>query len=139
MKFILKFSCSFELRKMYNECENMEVKMEEPRLYDLIYATIRQIPAGKVATYGQISRIVGRCSAQMVGFALAALSNQRENCNVPWQRVINVEGRISPHGYGFGTNMQRVLLEEEGIVFKLTGEIDMEKFGWDGLPAKKAS
>ncbi|PKN96189.1 MAG: cysteine methyltransferase, partial [Chloroflexi bacterium HGW-Chloroflexi-5] len=46
---------------------------EEPRLYDLIYAVIRQIPAGRVASYGQISRIVGRCSAQMIGFALAAL------------------------------------------------------------------
>ncbi len=42
----------------------------EPRLYDLIYSVIRQIPTGKVATYGQISRIVGRCSAQMIGFAL---------------------------------------------------------------------
>ena len=49
--------------------------MEEPRLYDIIYSVVRQIPAGKVATYGQISRIVGRCSAQMVGFALAALAN----------------------------------------------------------------
>jgi len=107
--------------------------VEEPRLYDLIYAVIRQIPEGKVATYGQISRIVGRCSAQMIGFALAALGKQHTASDVPWQRVVNAKGHISPHGYGFGTNMQRVLLEEEGIAFSLEGEIDFEKFGWDGI------
>lgn len=106
---------------------------EEPRLYDLIYSVIRQIPAGKVATYGQISRIVGRCSAQMIGFALAALGKQPNAEDVPWQRVVNAKGRISPHGYGFGTNMQHVLLEEEGILFNLEGEIDLEKFGWEGV------
>jgi len=107
----------------------------EPRLYDVIYNVIRQIPEGKVATYGQISRIVGRCSAQMIGFALAALGKQHIVEDVPWQRVINAKGHISPHGYGFGTNMQRVLLEEEGITFSLEGEIDFEKFGWDGVSA----
>lgn len=106
---------------------------EEPKLYDIIYTVIRQIPAGKVASYGQISRIVGRCSAQMIGFALAALGRQPNAEDVPWQRVVNAKGRISPHGYGFGTNMQRVLLEEEGIVFNLEGEIDFDKFGWDGI------
>lgn len=107
----------------------------EPRLYDVIYGVIRQIPEGKVATYGQISRIVGRCSAQMIGFALAALGRQSTASDVPWQRVVNSKGHISPHGYGFGTNMQRVLLEEEGIVFNLEGEIDFAKFGWDGISA----
>lgn len=107
----------------------------EPRLYDLIYNVIRQIPAGKVASYGQISRIVGRCSAQMIGFALAALGKQPHASDVPWQRVVNVKGHISPHGYGFGTNMQRVLLEEEGILFNLEGEIDFDKFGWEGISA----
>jgi methylated-DNA-protein-cysteine methyltransferase-like protein len=111
--------------------------MEEPRLYDVIYAAVREIPPGKVASYGQISRIVGRCSAQMVGFALAALANQKNGDDVPWQRVVNAKGKISPHGYGFGTNMQRVLLEEEGVVFNLEGEINLEVFGWDGLQVKK--
>ena len=108
--------------------------MTEPKLYDLIYATVRQIPRGKVATYGQISRIVGRCSAQMIGFALAALGKQTDAEDVPWQRVVNAQGKISPHGYGFGTNMQRVLLEEEGVVFNLENEIDFARFGWDGIP-----
>lgn len=111
--------------------------MGEPKLYDLIYATVRQIPKGKVATYGQISRIVGRCSAQMIGFALAALGKQPNADDVPWQRVVNAKGKISPHGYGFGTNMQRVLLEEEGVQFNLEHEIDFEKYGWNGLPASR--
>ena len=110
-----------------------EGNMEEPRLYDVIYSVVRQVPAGKVATYGQISRIVERCSAQMVGFALAALANQKEDLDVPWQRVINAKGRVSPHGFGMGTHIQRTLLEDEGIVFDLEGVIDFEKFGWDGV------
>ena len=111
--------------------------MSELRLYDHIYNVIRQIPVGKVATYGQISRIVGRCSAQMIGFALAALGKQTDAADVPWQRVINAKGRISPHGYGFGTNMQRALLEEEGVIFNLENEIDFDQYGWDGVPALK--
>ncbi len=107
--------------------------MAEMKLYDQIYAIIRQIPEGKVATYGQISKIVGCCSAQMVGFALAALGRQTEATDVPWQRVVNAKGKISVHGYGFGTNMQHVLLEEEGVVFNLENEIDFERFGWDGV------
>ncbi len=108
---------------------------EEPRLYDLIYAIVRQIPPGKVASYGQIARIAGRCSAQMVGFALSALATTRhdnEMEDVPWQRVINSQGRISPHGFGMGGSVQRQLLEEEGIIFDLEGQVDLSRFGWDG-------
>lgn len=104
----------------------------EPKLYDLIYKVVRQIPPGKVASYGQISRIVGRCSAQMVGFALSSLRDNKEQ-EVPWQRVINSKGMISPHGYGMGTQVQRALLEEEGVTFDLEGKVDLEKFSWDGM------
>ena len=109
---------------------------EEPRLYDLIYAIVCQIPRGKVASYGLISRIAGRCSAQMVGFALAALATVKRDERleeVPWQRVVNSKGCISPHGYGMGSNIQRQLLEEEGIEFDLEGKIDLARFGWDGV------
>lgn len=109
---------------------------EEPRLYDLIYAIVRQIPQGKVASYGQVSRIAGRCSAQMVGFALAALATVKRDDqfeSVPWQRVVNSKGRISPHGYGMGSNIQRQLLEDEGVEFDLEGNIDLSRFGWDGI------
>lgn len=109
---------------------------EEPRLYDLIYAIVRQVPPGNVATYGQIARIAGRCSAQMVGFAMAALgtySTRDGFGDVPWQRIINAQGKISPHGFGMGGHVQHQLLEEEGIVFDSAGVIDQERFGWDGV------
>ena len=109
---------------------------EEPRLYDLIYDIVRQVPRGRVATYGQIARIAGRCSAQMVGFALAALPAFRDretNADVPWQRIINARGMISPHGFGMGSQVQRDLLEEEGIIFNEQGIIDLAVFGWDGV------
>ncbi len=102
-------------------------------LYDRIYATVRQIPAGKVATYGQIARLVGGCTPRMVGYALAALDERHPD--VPWQRVINAQGKISPHGYGFGSAMQEQLLRAEGILFDRENHIDLDEFGWIGAPA----
>jgi len=105
----------------------------EPKLFDLIYEAIRQIPYGKVASYGQISKIVGRCSAQMVGFALASLRDRRDGPEVPWQRVINSQGRVALTGE-YGINMQRKLLEDEGIEFNEEGVVDFRRFGWLGAP-----
>jgi methylated-DNA-protein-cysteine methyltransferase-like protein len=73
--------------------------------------------------------MVGGCSAQMIGFALAALRG-RKGDDVPWQRVINRMGKISPHGFGYGSSLQRDLLEGEGVVFDEEGCIDLERFGW---------
>lgn len=97
--------------------------------YTRIIELVRQIPRGKVCSYGQIAQLTGGCTARMVGYAMASLP---ENSDVPWQRVINSKGKISPHGAGFGSHMQRVLLEEEGIKFTPDGVIDLEKFGWPG-------
>lgn len=96
-------------------------------LYQRIYRVVEQIPPGKVATYGQIAGIVGGCSAQMVGFALSAL---RPGSDVPWQRVINARGRISPRGGGPGALIQRELLEAEGVEFDPEHAISFEKYGW---------
>jgi methylated-DNA-protein-cysteine methyltransferase-like protein len=97
------------------------------RLYERIYEVIQQIPAGKVATYGQIADIVGECSPRMVGYALAAL---KPGWDVPWQRVINSQGKISLRADGTESIEQRHLLELEGIRFDNNGLIDLEKFGW---------
>ena len=102
---------------------------ERPPLYQRIYEMVRQIPHGKIATYGQIARLVGGCTPRMVGFSMAALTISTD---VPWQRVINYKGKISPHGFGYGSALQRQLLEEEGIVFDLEGKIDFNIFGWLG-------
>jgi methylated-DNA-protein-cysteine methyltransferase related protein len=110
------------------------------RTYDRIYAIVQQIPPGKVATYGQIARLVGGISAQMVGFALAALpwgKDMPEGKEVPWQRVINAQGKVSPHGFGFGSAVQRERLEDEGITFDPEGRISFEQYGWLGTGSSK--
>lgn len=104
----------------------------EMPLFETIYTIVRQVPRGKVTTYGQVARIAGRCSAQMVGFALSALRSREEE-DVPWQRVINSKGEISSHGIGLGSVIQRQLLEEEGVGFDLEGRVDLHLFGWDGV------
>lgn len=98
-------------------------------IYTRIQDMIRQIPYGRVTNYGTIAELTGGCTARMVGYALASLP---KDTDVPWQRVINAKGKISPHGFGYGSHMQRVLLEEEGIEFSPEGVIDLYKFGWPG-------
>ncbi|PNE20291.1 cysteine methyltransferase [Mesotoga sp. Brook.08.YT.4.2.5.1] len=93
--------------------------------YKKIYSMVRQIPRGRVATYGQIASLVGGCSARMVGYAMAGISD----ATIPWQRVINARGRISirdPNGY----SLQKAILEREGVVFDESDTIDLEVFGW---------
>lgn len=101
------------------------------RLYNRIYDLVRRIPPGKVTTYGTVAGLVGGCTARMVGYAMAALKRGSAP-DVPWQRVINAQGKVSIHGDGFGNAMQRVILEEEGVAFDASGKVDFERFGWLG-------
>lgn len=92
--------------------------------YERIYLVIRQVPAGRVTTYGQVSKIVGSVSARQVGYALHAVQPWME---VPWQRVVNSKGLISLRG-----GEQRRLLVAEGVEFGDKGRIDLKQFGWSG-------
>ncbi len=105
--------------------------VEKVKLYERIYAMVRRIPVGKVTTYGRIAELVGGCTARMVGYAMAALKRGTFP-DVPWQRVINAQGRISVHGDGIGNAMQRTILEEEGVMFDVNGRVDLARFGWPG-------
>jgi methylated-DNA-protein-cysteine methyltransferase-like protein len=100
---------------------------EHERLYVRIYSVVRQIPRGKVATYGQIAAIVGDCTPRMVGYAMAASPD-----DVPWQRVINAQGKISPRGDSWGTEVQRLRLEEEGVHLDALHKIDFKQYRWAG-------
>lgn len=101
---------------------------KDPTYQQIVYAIVRQIPSGMVASYGQVARIAGGgVSARMVGYALAALP---QGTDVPWQRVINSQGKISLPGFGRMT--QENLLREEGVQFSPDGRIDFERFGWNG-------
>lgn len=99
--------------------------------YERVYAVVSMIPAGKVATYGQVASVVGNCTARMVGYALAALP---EAYDVPWHRVINAQGKISPRAKSASTELQRQLLEAEGIQFSSAGKVDFRTVRWEGPP-----
>jgi methylated-DNA-protein-cysteine methyltransferase related protein len=98
-------------------------------VYQRIYTIVRLIPPGKVATYGQIAAIVGNCTARMVGYAMAGLPH---GSDVPWQRVINAQGKISPRADGSSTELQFRLLQEEGVRFDSQARVDLRHYRWAG-------
>ena len=101
----------------------------EDSYYEQIYEMVCSIPEGKVATYGQIARLVNRPNgARQVGYALAALPEDHE---VPWHRVINAKGEISARSKSGYEDYQRILLEEEGVEFNPAGRIYLTQFRWD--------
>jgi len=102
--------------------------------YAQVWDLVRQVPPGKVATYGQIALLLPpppgvdfeawrAFGPRWVGGAMAACPE-----DVPWQRVINSKGEISPR---LGAGKQRELLEGEGVTFNEKGRIDLKKFGWE--------
>ena len=110
--------------------EDQDNSLQDADRYRRIYAIIRMIPHGRVATYGQIAAIEGSSSARMVGYALAALCDSGRA--VPWQRVVNRAGAVSERIGGGGTATQRRALEAEGVLFDAAGRIDFDTAGWDG-------
>ncbi|MCU0509364.1 MAG: methylated-DNA--[protein]-cysteine S-methyltransferase [Anaerolineae bacterium] len=105
----------------------------EPNFFERVYIVVRQIPRGKVASYGQIAALLGHPgAARTVGWALNALRDS-EIDDVPWQRVINSRGRISISRVDLGADLQRALLEQEGVAFDANDRVDMRRFGWAGM------
>lgn len=95
--------------------------------YRRIYAAVRKIPRGRVATYGQIARVAGLARhARQVGYALSALGGDE----VPWHRVINAKGEISPRGEPGFEERQRALLRKEGVTFTRERKVRLAKFQW---------
>ena len=97
--------------------------------YERIYAAVRRIPRGRVATYGGIARVAGLPrQARMVGYAMAAL---QRGTTVPWHRVVNAMGRVSTRrASSDGALVQRLMLEREGIAFDSAGRILLREFEW---------
>ncbi len=100
-------------------------------LYERIYRVVCRIPRGKVATYGQVARLARLPNqARLVGYALHALSRD----DVPWQRVLNGRGEVSPRGVDGPDELQRELLEDEGVEFDRRGRVDLSRFAWKRRP-----
>lgn len=98
-------------------------------VFSAFYAVVRRIPAGKVATYGQIARLAGmpRC-ARTVGYAMAACTD----LSVPCHRVVDRFGGTKAAFDRLAPGTQRALLEAEGVLFRPDGTADLESCLWDG-------
>jgi methylated-DNA-protein-cysteine methyltransferase-like protein len=97
--------------------------------HERFYEVVRRVPKGHVTTYGAVARLAGLPGrARQAGYAMAAVSDEHD---VPWHRVINARGEVSPRagGRSFET-IQRVLLENEGVVFDDRGRVDLQQYGW---------
>ena len=96
--------------------------------YLQIYAIVSRIPLGKVATYGQVATLAGYPGhARTVGYALNSLP---DSLDVPWQRVVNAKGRVSSRTNPIFEEIQKQILESEGIFFDAHGRIDLSNHQW---------
>jgi methylated-DNA-protein-cysteine methyltransferase-like protein len=103
--------------------------MEKSDLYTRFYKVIQRIPRGYVATYGQIAEMAGYPGyARQVGYALRATP---EDLDIPWHRVINAQGKISIKAGGPYDNVQRLMLEAEGIEFDHKNRIPLNIYRWN--------
>lgn len=95
--------------------------------YERIYRVVRRVPRGRVATYGQVARLAGLPGqARLVGYALAALP---DDVGVPWHRVVNARGGISPRADSGWGDAQRALLQAERV--KFSGDtVSLARYQW---------
>jgi methylated-DNA-protein-cysteine methyltransferase related protein len=100
----------------------------QPNFYERVYTLVRQVPAGKVVTYGQVAALLDSPqAARAVGYALRFLP---QGSDVPWYRVINHQGRISARYPAEAPLLQRLLLEAEGVQFDTNDAIDLAHYRW---------
>lgn len=100
-----------------------------PGFYEAVYTIVREIPRGRVMSYGQIATLLGAPrAARAVGYAMRASGRQED---VPWQRVINARGGISARNEVERPHLQRMLLESEGVVFGIDECCDLKRYRWE--------
>ena len=101
---------------------NVNDRQYRAKVFDLV----KEIPRGHVMTYGQIAIILGEgYTARTVGYVMHGADD-----GVPWQRVINSQGKISTGRLSIPLNLQQSMLEQEGVVFSDKGKCDLHKYQW---------
>lgn len=111
--------------------------MAKKGFYQKVYNVVKKIPYGKVASYGMIARAIGAPgAAKLVGYALHSLPTETD---VPWHRVVSAKGLISLYKLGILGEIQREMLEREGIVVNEFEQIDMERYAWKGINNSKTN
>lgn len=92
----------------------------------LVFDLVKKIPRGKVMTYGQIATVLGEgYTPRTVGFVMHGSED-----DVPWQRVINSQGKCSTSKLSIPINLQQTMLVQEGVEFSPKGKCDLNKFQW---------
>ncbi|MBA3634422.1 MAG: MGMT family protein [Acidobacteria bacterium] len=105
----------------------MDNQINEQKYRERVYKIVREIPAGKVMTYGQIAEILGAgYTPRTIGFVMHAADTE----NVPWQRVINSQGSCSTGKMTMPINLQQKMLEDEEIIFDAKGRCDLNVYRW---------
>jgi methylated-DNA-protein-cysteine methyltransferase-like protein len=95
--------------------------------FQQVYELVRQVPEGRVVTYGQIAAALDNPRrARMVGWAMRACPE-----DVPWHRVVNAKGGLSTRPPSGSFHPQRAFLQDEGVQFDHNGRIDLSIYGWD--------
>lgn len=103
-----------------------QMNVDDKTYRERVFAIVRQIPAGRVMTYGQLAIILGEgYTARTVGYVMHASDG-----DVPWQRVINSQGKCSTARLTMPMNLQQEILHAEGVVFNAVGKCDLERFRW---------
>lgn len=103
------------------------MNVDDKTYREKVYEIVREIPSGKVMTYGQIAEILGEgYTARTVGYVMHAANTE----NVPWQRVINSQGACSTGKFTMPINLQQKMLEDEGIEFNEKGKCKLENYQW---------
>ncbi|WQF82183.1 Putative methylated-DNA-[protein]-cysteine S-methyltransferase, DNA binding protein [Colletotrichum destructivum] len=121
---------------------------EAEAFFHAVYTAVQEIPAGKVTTYGHIARLIGTPERpRQVGICLKHLptdpASRFNNETVPWQRVINAKGTISPRSQPSGARSQAAALEAEDVEVSQTAmgefQVDFKTYGWfpETLPSKQ--
>ncbi len=110
-----------KFRKVNNKIVN------EQKYREQVYEIVREIPSGKVMTYGQIAEMLGEgYTPRTIGFVMHAADTE----NVPWQRVINSQGACSTGRMTAPVNLQQKMLEDEGVEFNEKGRCDLNIYRW---------
>ncbi|GHF95183.1 methylated-DNA--protein-cysteine methyltransferase [Deinococcus piscis] len=102
--------------------------MSEPSFRERILALVARIPPGRVMTYGQLALLAGQPgAARQAGYVMNSLVDREHG--LPWQRVVNAQGRISTGKIGLG-ELQQALLQAEGVAFDASGRLDLQALQW---------
>ena len=104
------------------------MKLADDKTYrERVYEIVRQVPRGRVMTYGQIAEILGEgYTPRTVGYVM----HGADTANIPWQRVINSQGACSTGKMTMPVNLQQDMLESEGVVFSEKGKCDLNTYLW---------